>query len=502
MNKKLTKLAKLSLALALMTMFGISGWGQVPDFTGTYAIANNNGYSPSNSTNNWYLVPAGESQRDDKADAFYSPDYYFENGDSEKPFLTTYKTKKDEKSIWYIASTGDGDGSYYIQHVLTRKYVTYQVVCEDHPERKPLHFVTTPTENSKFIITSSNGTTGGNINIRPKSITSGNMYFNPLNNNSLRYNASDYNDASAGVHCYKGLIGLYSQNINDSYWHFEEIILPPSITYHNKSGYVVMESLTPGVSIYYNTNSDNDPNTGSTPYTDSIYCNTPNTIFKAIAVKNGINSETVTFELKKVATPRVVDNGDYAVAIECETPSAKRYYTYDGSTPTIEDGIQYLGPNYELSGYEIIAIAAKENMITSDPCEPTTITLQTKPPVINLNFATGLVSISCNDSWATIYYSTTGNDPDPFQDGHLYNDPFAIESGTTVKAMAFNDYGYYDLSEIVSKTFSQVSAPVITKNDATNSIEITCSTVGASIYYTTDGSEPGSSSTLYTRPLL
>ena len=31
MNKKLTKLAKLSLALALMTMFGISGWGQEPE---------------------------------------------------------------------------------------------------------------------------------------------------------------------------------------------------------------------------------------------------------------------------------------------------------------------------------------------------------------------------------------------------------------------------------------------------------------------------------------
>ena len=47
-----------SLLLLLMMTVGATGaWGET-DYSGTYFIANGNGYSSTNAANNFYLVPA------------------------------------------------------------------------------------------------------------------------------------------------------------------------------------------------------------------------------------------------------------------------------------------------------------------------------------------------------------------------------------------------------------------------------------------------------------
>lgn len=47
----------------------------------------------------FYLIPADNPQQTNKRDAWFSSDYSAANGDSEKPYLTTYKTKKDTSEV-------------------------------------------------------------------------------------------------------------------------------------------------------------------------------------------------------------------------------------------------------------------------------------------------------------------------------------------------------------------------------------------------------------------
>lgn len=111
-----------------------------------------------------------------------------------------------------------------------------------------------------------------------------------------------------------------------------------------------------------------------------------------------------------------------------------------------------------------------------------------------------VVSISCATAGATIRYTTDGSDPtasSPVYTGAItLNQSADVEvREVSVKAVAYKN-GI--ASDIVSTTYyiaRQVATPVISKSGS--KIAISCATTGASIYYTTDGSTPTASSTLY-----
>lgn len=110
------------------------------------------------------------------------------------------------------------------------------------------------------------------------------------------------------------------------------------------------------------------------------------------------------------------------------------------------------------------------------------------------------VAINCATSGASIYYTTNGTDPT--SSSTKYTSAITLSQSdndevreVTVKAIAIKN-GI--ASDIVSTTYyiaRQVATPVITKSGS--KIAISCATTGASIYYTTDGSTPTASSTLY-----
>ena len=93
-----------SLLLLLMMTVGATGaWGET-DYSGTYFIANGNGYSSTNAANNFYLVPA--------TNANYATD---------QPHLTTTKSGQVLNCCWQIVKNGD---YYRIIHVADGKYLT------------------------------------------------------------------------------------------------------------------------------------------------------------------------------------------------------------------------------------------------------------------------------------------------------------------------------------------------------------------------------------------
>lgn len=112
------------------------------------------------------------------------------------------------------------------------------------------------------------------------------------------------------------------------------------------------------------------------------------------------------------------------------------------------------------------------------------------------------VTISCSTAGSEIYYTTDGSTPSATT-GTKYTAQFAISGTVTIKAIAVKNGAAS--SAVVIKKFTNtavVEAPVLSvpEGDFWNTITVFpfTDTAGAEIYYTTDGSDPTKSSTLYT----
>ena len=350
--------------LLLMLVMGVNSvWGQT-GFSGVWYIANETNHSDVDIKKHWYLVPGADPQQSHFADAYFhnefcnksgKGDYTGDNyGDPEKPFLTTYQTNRDNNSIWTIVSTGDG--FYNIIHAKTGRYIVYEPPYKDAKHRKSMHLESTnsPGENAKFKIHGSS--LSGPINISPKSVISGNMYFNPAvgdGNYSRYYGTGDYFHA--------GMIGLYSASNDKSQWYLEGPVTPaPTIT-NNFDGTI---SITGTGTIYYTTDGSN-PTTSSETYSSAITLTDNITIIKAMA-KDGDSYESllVSYELPKCEKP-VISISSGIVTISTATEGASIRYTTDNTPPSS------LSPLYEgtfsLGDIAVIrAITIKAGYVKSD----------------------------------------------------------------------------------------------------------------------------------------
>ena len=112
------------------------------------------------------------------------------------------------------------------------------------------------------------------------------------------------------------------------------------------------------------------------------------------------------------------------------------------------------------------------------------------------------VTLACSTPGATIRYTTDGSDPT--STSPIYSAPFSLTTSASIKVKAFLA-GYND-STIAFANFTitdmpTVATPTISPNGGSYSssvlVTLACSTSGALIYYTIDGSDPTTSSTSY-----
>lgn len=102
---------------------------------------------------------------------------------------------------------------------------------------------------------------------------------------------------------------------------------------------------------------------------------------------------------------------------------------------------------------------------------------------------------------AAIYYTLDGTTPTT--ESNLYSSAFSVAKTTTVKAISHKNGVYSEVATVkYTMKVSDVVASISSGNySKAQSVELTCSTSDAKIYYTLDSSTPSKSSILYTSPI-
>jgi len=161
------------------------------------------------------------------------------------------------------------------------------------------------------------------------------------------------------------------------------------------------------------------------------------------------------------------------------------------SVPVVTNGKVYIATNTEIDVYGLLN--AQEAAAA---------------PVISPNggtFATSQsVTLSSTTPSSTIYYTLDGSNPT--STSNLYAGPFTVSTNTTIKAIA-SAPNYLQSAVSTAEFIFSYQVPNVTFTPApgtytsTQSVTLSNSDQVAKIYYTTDGTTPTVSSTLYTGPI-
>jgi len=201
-----------------------------------------------------------------------------------------------------------------------------------------------------------------------------------------------------------------------------------------------------------------------------------------------------------------------SVTLSDSTVGAQIRFTTDGSTPNASSPL-YTTPIAVTATTTIKALANKAGMTDSSIATSTyTITFVQTASTPTFNPAGGsfttapIVTLSDSTAGAQIRYTTDGSIPNA--GSTLYSDPISMTTTTTIKAIAFKSgmnnsgiasatYTITFVSTVSTPSFSPLGGSFTTAQ----SVTLSDATAGAQIRYTSDGSTPNASSTLYTAPI-
>ena len=234
----------------------------------------------------------------------------------------------------------------------------------------------------------------------------------------------------------------------------------------------------------------------------------------------GLNNRTA---LRPVAAPAPrpsYESGTYTTPIDVELLSEnftslsnsdatkKIYYTTDGSPPTSKSKT-YTGPIRISSSQTVKAIAIQVGVATPKTMTASyNITGKVKPPTFSP--APGgygpaqAVSITSSDVGASIRYTLDGSTPT--KDSATYTGPISVSATTTIKAVAiktnWDDSNSSEATFTINGAAATPTALVAAGTySSAQSVTLSTATVGATIYYTTNGDSPTTSSAIYSAPI-
>jgi hypothetical protein len=277
---------------------------------------------------------------------------------------------------------------------------------------------------------------------------------------------------------------------------------------------VAIADATAGATIYYTTNGTM-PTTSSTPYTGPITVSATETV-NAIAaatyyLKSAVGSAAYTIMTPAVTPTFSVPAGTYTtaqtIALASSTPGATIYYTTNGTTPTVYSN-KYTAA-IKLSVTQTIQAFATATNYNNSAMASATYTINPATGTPGFSVASGTyssaqtVTLTDQTGGAIFYYTTDGSTPTT--SSTKYTAPIKVSTSETIKAIATATG--YATSAVGSASYT-ISASKVAATPAfsitagtyavAQTVSITDATSGATIYYTTNGTTPTTSSTKYT----
>lgn len=200
--------------------------------------------------------------------------------------------------------------------------------------------------------------------------------------------------------------------------------------------------------------------------------------------------------------------GSATIAISSSTVGATIRYTLDGSDVTVNSS-PYTG-QFQITNTATVKAKAYKSGATDSPQTSAVFSIQQPAGAPDISPSGGtfvnsvVVTLSPVTAGSTIRYSINGSDVTT--SSTLYSTPFTLTGNATVKARAYKS-GSTDSAQssavfVVQQT---VATPTISPNggtfDLSAQVTLNSSTAGATIRYTTNGSNVTSSSLAYSAPL-
>ena len=225
---------------------------------------------------------------------------------------------------------------------------------------------------------------------------------------------------------------------------------------------------------------------------------TVSTVTKAVKMEDGT---TISFSTSTASSTVYV--GLYARnAVSSHT--SNNQFKFDGDVYTATNATT--AGSYEL--VQISSVGSGSHTITRNSkevevyyvkvVETGTVLTKLSTPEISYNSTNGTVTIGSVTNATKVTYTTDGSDPTAESD--TYSDPFVVEDGTIVKAIAIGT-GSYSNSDIASETVYMTgitcATPVIKKFNG--AVAITSTTPNATIKFSTNG---GLTYNTYARPFI
>ena len=253
-----------------------------------------------------------------------------------------------------------------------------------------------------------------------------------------------------------------------------------------------------GATIYYKIDADTTWTTYSKTLTVSqhqtvqAYCNKLNKDSPTASIVTDFIPNTPSISINSVnGKVTITDNStaSYPSALYYQVGSTTGSWTeFTSSTNLVVN-----------NGQVVYARAKRQNLYSSNvsaTCEIETIAT----PVITPSADTGDTTITCSTTLVKIYYTLDGSNPSTSSTEYKGTIK-ALNHNTVVKAIAYK-LGKYSSPASATVNIS-LAAPTITKSSEdvaaqTASVTLACTTANSTIYYTTNGDTPTTSSTKYT----
>ncbi len=269
--------------------------------------------------------------------------------------------------------------------------------------------------------------------------------------------------------------------------------------------------------VYY-TLDGSDPATSATakPMTDPELISGNCTLI-AVAKLSGYNNSPELITNPFVFTcldPSIsVNGGTYnsgnpvSVSLSDGTTGASIYYTTDGSDPTTSPSAVLYSTPFNINFNCVIRFIAKRsgynnsNVITSN-----SFVFNCQTPVADVSptiFYNGpqVIHLSCPTTGVSIYYTLDGSDPAISSTRSSYLSSLTINTDTTIRFIA-EKTGYNNSLEVSDGVYRFVCADPTSNfipgvyNNGPIGVSFNSQTTGVSFYYTLDGSDPKTSSTV------